>query len=224
MRWKTLSKMCGAVTLFMCLMFFGIAHADPIGPDCDTCQGSIYTLSYSGSPISSSPTEEIFRITLEIDTSTYTGGGTHIDAVAIKVSPSVISSSLFDAPGGVGDWDIVLGGLNAGGCSGNGGGFSCADYDATGLGVAVGGTLSWTFDQTIAAGTLFTGSDKASIKVRYVKKDEISGTAVKAGDLVSENISLQAATPIPEPSTVLLLGTGLLGIGLARLVKTRKSF
>ncbi|RMH37341.1 MAG: PEP-CTERM sorting domain-containing protein [Nitrospirae bacterium] len=221
MQWKPLSKMCAAATLFLGLMFFGIAHADPIGPDCDTCQGSIYTLSYSGSPISSSPTEEIFRITLDIDTSGYTGGGTRIDAVAIKVSPSVISSSLFDAPGGVGDWDIVLGGLNAGGCSGNGGGFSCADYVATGLGAAVGGTLSWTFDQTIAIGKL--KPNDASIKVRYVKKDEISGSAVKVGDLVSESITLQAATPIPEPSTVFLLGTGLLGIGLARLVKTRRS-
>jgi len=184
----------------------GPVYADPIGPSCPTCQGSIYTLSYSGFALPDfDPLHETFGITLTIDTSGYWGGGVAIDAVAIKVSPSVFSSSLVTAPGGVGNWVLVPGGLNAGGCSGNGGGFDCADWIALGPGASVGGILAWTFDQTINNNTLITSPLGDSIKARYV-----NANGNKIGALVSEAITLQT----PEPSTLLLLGSGLAGLGL----------
>jgi hypothetical protein len=41
------------------------ANATPIGPGCGTCQGSIYELTYSGSPISSTATTQTFAITVD---------------------------------------------------------------------------------------------------------------------------------------------------------------
>jgi len=184
------------------------AGANPIGPpplSCpnNTCQGSIYELTYSGSPISSTATTQTFEITLSISPSGYTGGGAFIDNVAPKVSSSVSTGSLVSAPGSVGDWTVFLSGINAGGCSMAGSGFVCAG-DAPPPNAAplpFAGTYTWVFDLTIPTGSLLTGANAASIKVRY---SDASGH--KVGTLVSEPITLEV---IPEPSTLLLVGIGL---------------
>ncbi len=200
MHLRLLAALAGPVLLA------GIASADPIGPDCGTCQGSLYTLTYSGSPISTTSTTETFRITLTIDTSGYSGGGSFLDTVAIKVSSMLVSASLFDAPGGVGAWTEVMGGLNASGCSGSGSGFDCAGANSTGVGVPTGTPYQWTWDLEMDTGSLFTDPFEASIKARYV-----DSLGEKVGDLVSENITLQ----IPEPATLALLGLGTAGLALA---------
>ena len=91
------------------------ASATPIGPTCGTCQGSIYELTYSRSPTSSTLTTQTFRVTLTINPSSYTGGGAFIDDVAPKVSSMVSGATLVSAPGIPGNWTLSAGGINAGG-------------------------------------------------------------------------------------------------------------
>jgi hypothetical protein len=196
-----------------------VASADSIGGpnnvNCwgNSCQGSTYTLSYSGTPLPDiDPAHETFRITYTIDT--YTGSGVRIDNVALKVSAHTTSVSLFDAPGGTAPWVILSGGLNAQGCSGSGSGFSCAN-DISVAGVAPtlisgsGATYSWIFDVKIDNGTLFTGLGEASIKARYV-----NASGQKVGDLVSENITLQSTVKTPEASATVLLCMALVSVGV----------
>ncbi len=199
------------------------ANATPIGPNCLTCQGSIYELTYSGSPISSTPTTQTFEVTLTINPTNFTPSGTNpappyfIEAVAPKVTSMENSVTLVNAPGVLGNWTTVNGGINAAGCSMAGAGFVCAE-DATPpskvpLGdapVPFAGTYTWVFDLTIPTGTLLTDANAASIKVHY---SDSKGN--KVGALVSEPITLEI---IPEPSTLLLVG-----VGLALLTKRRQS-
>jgi PEP-CTERM motif-containing protein len=207
-----LRYLCTAAALLL-LSVAMPAGATPIGPpplSCasNTCQGSIYELTYSGSPIpppslASTATTQTFEITLTINPTAYNGGGAFINAVAPKVSSMVDAVTLVSAPGGSGNWATMMGGINAGGCSGSGSGFVCAKdrtppQDAP---VPFAGTYSWVFDLTIPTGTLLTGANAASVKVQYT---DSSGN--KVGALVSEPITLEV---IPEPSTLLLVAGGL---------------
>lgn len=183
------------------------AAADPIGPGCDTCQGSIYELLYNPVPVGQDGDSTQYAIILRINTAGYTGGGANIDDVSFKVSPNLDSALLLDAPGGAGDWSAaMLGGINAGGCAANANnGFACTtsndDSNAT---LPFAGIYEWRFVADVPTGTLMTDPFAASIKARYVDDD-----GEKEGDLVSEPITLQA---IPEPGTVLLLAFGLAGL------------
>jgi hypothetical protein len=202
----------GSIGLLLGLAVGGTADATPIGPPpltCanSTCQGSIYELTYSGSPISSTATTQTFEVTLTIDPTNYNGGGAFIDNVAPKVSNSVTAALLVSAPTATSDWTLFMTGINAGGCSMAGGGFVCAADsnppadlpDEAPLPHA--GVYSWVFDLTIPTGTLLTAPNAATIKVRYT---DSAGT--KVGALVSEPITLEI---IPEPSTLALVFAGL---------------
>ncbi|HET7874977.1 MAG TPA: hypothetical protein VFN71_05580 [Methylomirabilota bacterium] len=201
----------------------GPAVADPIGPTCGTCQGATYQLTYSGSAEpDADPLHETFRISLIIDTSGYSGGGSFIHDVAIKVTANFDageSASLFSAPSGSWALDGVNSGIDASGCSGSGGGFVCAEHSGSGESVP-NGTYTWIFDITIDNGTLFTGLLESSVKARYV-----DASGAKVGDLVSENITLQVELPplppIPAPATVILLGLGVLGLGVGVRLRGR---
>lgn len=231
--WKSFIAAAGLAVLSQ------FAAADPIGPTCPTCNGGIYTLSYDGTALADTDAvHETFRITLNIDTSGVTGvvpTATAIDAVAIKVASSIFSATLFSAPGGTASWALVPGGISAIGCDGSGSGFECADWIASGAGAAIGGTLDWIFDVTVDNGGLFTTTDAASVKARYV-----DSSGAKVGDLVSEAITLQSSSStsggtsgsstsggtsgtVPEPNSSGLVFLGLGAVLASFLMRRRTS-
>jgi hypothetical protein len=186
------------------------AAADSIGPDCGSCQGSIYTLTFDPVPVALNT----YEFTYTIDTAGYNGGGSYLDDVALKIASKIVSAVLVSAPGGISNWFLTLGGLNANGCDGSGSGYDCADATSLGTFNAVPGpTYTWVFDINVDSHPLLTGANAATIKARYV-----DGSDNKVGDLVSENITLQ---PVPEPASIALFGSGL--VALAGMIRRRRN-
>ena len=206
---KTL--LCVGVALF-CLS--GSAYADSIGGpgniNCpgNDCFGTLYTLQYDFD--SSTATTQTFDIVLTLDTSSTSGVGPLLPAVAVKVASSA-TGALESAPAIVGGWSEVDGGLNAQGCDGAGSGFVCAQANTFANAPTVpGGTYVWVFDVTVPTGTLDTSAGGASIKALY---GAIGKKGFQNNGITSEDITLQPNTPAPEPASLLLFGSGLLALG-----------
>ena len=191
MKWLLL-----AVVLSMSV-FVAPVYADSIGPNgCsgNGCFGGIWTLQYAPTA-----TADIFQIIYTVDTSGMTTFGP-ITQIAFKVSSSIDSISLVSSPG---TWGTnVQGNIGASqnGCSSGGSGFACSTGDNS---LAIGSlTYQWVFLVDVDL-PLMTGPLQASIKA--------NGTG--QGQVLSQAITLQ---PVPEPGTLLLVGSALAGIGAWR--------
>lgn len=186
--------------VFLACLAAGGAYGTLVGPNCSTCQGGIYDLTYA--PVSIGAFYDMFSVQLSINTASYVGSGVVISEVAQKISNSVASFTLTSAPGGIGMWNSQFGGIGANGCSGSGSGFICS---ASSLGAAPlsNSPNTWRWDVTIPHNSL---AEIPSLSARF---EDINGQM--AGALVFEEMP-----GVPEPLTMALTGGGLVLLWLLR--------
>ena len=209
---KTLTiSLCTAALLTVS----AVANAGTIGgASCGSCFGSTYTLT--DTPTGAANQYDIF---LTIDATGYNQTSTDLlNAVALKLvsSDSEISSvSLLSAPAGYSN-PVLLGGLDAGGCSGTLDGYFCDPYTGSGFGKQVahsGDVYNFEWLLTLTSGSSLLTID--SVKALYVT------SAGQQHGITSEDITLTPTPPTatPEPSSLALFGTGILGI--ATIIRRR---
>lgn len=192
----------GTLTLLLSVLFSCASlQAGTIGPSCGSCFGGTYTLTNLGL-VTSTATTQTFQISYVIDSTGYTGSSTnYIQQVAVKVASSVTGASLVSAPAGIGFWNVSLNNISNNGCTGGGSGWVCAD---DGNHAPVGAVYTWIFNIQVPTGTLFTGTNQASIQANYNPP---------MGLIVSEDITLGPPRQVPEPTSgALSLLVGGLGV------------
>ncbi|MDO8479292.1 MAG: PEP-CTERM sorting domain-containing protein [Candidatus Rokubacteria bacterium] len=184
-----------------------VAQAAPI-----TDLGVVYDATYA--LVGTGVGNETYQVTVTAETSGSTLPGDFLTSLAIKIAapPNIISFSLVSGPAG---GTLLAGGVNAFGCNPGSDGFVCDAFTPISM---PGGLVTLILNETIATGTLFTGDLAASIKAEYCDVGTGIGTtglgcpSGQNGGITSEPITL---TPVPEPITMFLGGTGLLLLGYA---------
>jgi hypothetical protein len=189
----------------------GIAHADAVFQvggaftcPSHSCLGGSYTLAFVGNNSGTT-----FDVTLTATTPTSGAAfGDFITSTEFGDGKGIASAYLTSAPGGVGRWGTtIFGNLSNAGCSSGPAPNACNNQALSGgkytLAHADGSTYSWTWHVVYSAPGLHLNPADMHIGLQYE-----NGADTSNGLIVSES---GPSTQVPEPSSMLLLGVGLLG-------------
>jgi hypothetical protein len=208
-----------ALVLAVLTIAFGqVAQANSIGtlslPGCGTSPGGCPAATYSFNISNTSAT-----LTITIASNAVLTGGKNGNNLIGGVNLGFIPSGSVHVTGGTttaaGSWTFTTGSLNNNGCGANAGAFVCAVFNpaTSGTPLVQGGTYSWTWNYTLAAGATIFSAGSVHIGANYNPAN---------GLIVSQTGALAPITPVPEPSSLLFLGSGLIGFaGVFRRRLTR---
>jgi PEP-CTERM motif-containing protein len=203
--------------LFGALLLAGAtdARATTILPTCGTC-GNHNTAWELTLALIDDP-NNIYQLTVKATYGSPVDFGL-VNAVSFKVDAFTNQYDANPTVSGPAEdtWNIVGGGISAGGCSGSGNGFFCAN--SAGFGATHGGagtTDTWVFLINIGNSLPnLAGAVAGSFKAEFVDYD-----GRKVGSLISEDVTFSTPPPpntsTPEPATLILFGTGLAAVATA---------